>query len=145
MPVSQSVEQIVDDPTPQVVMDTVVEQIVDVPVLECQEGNAEQIVDFTVPTIKDELVEVIQPRPQDCTQGRLAEQIVDFAVPPIKEELAEATALGGRPRADRGADSGTPRATDQGEHRDGVSGSASGAHRARRGTELPKACRRRIR
>ena len=34
----QTVEQIVDDPWPQVLIDTVVEQIVDAPVLEFQDG-----------------------------------------------------------------------------------------------------------
>ena len=38
-------------------IDTVVEQIVDVPVLQGQEGIAEQIVDFAVPPIKEELAE----------------------------------------------------------------------------------------
>ena len=87
VPVSQSVEQIVDDPMPQVVMDTVVEQIVDMPVLEFQEGIAELMGDFTVPATKEELADTIRPLPQDCTQGRLAEQIVDFAVPPSRRSL----------------------------------------------------------
>ena len=52
------VDQIVDGPMPQVVVDIVVEQIVDVPVLEIQEGIAEQIVDFAVPAIKKELAGV---------------------------------------------------------------------------------------
>ena len=54
VPVSQSVEHIVDDPMSQFVIDTVVEQIVDVPLLEFQDGMAEQIVDFTFPAIKEE-------------------------------------------------------------------------------------------
>ena len=57
-----------------------VDKIVDVPVLEFQEGFAEQIVGFTVPAIREELVEAIQSLPQDCVQGRFAEQILDFAV-----------------------------------------------------------------
>ena len=57
VPVSQSVEQVVDDSMPQVVIDTVVEQIDVVSVLEFQEGVAEQIVDFAVPPIKEELAE----------------------------------------------------------------------------------------
>ena len=46
VPVSQSMQQIVDDPVPQVVIDTVVGQIADVLELECQEAIPEQIVDF---------------------------------------------------------------------------------------------------
>ena len=52
MPVSQVVGQIVDDPTQQV------EQIVDVPVLEFQEGTGEHIVEFRVLAIKEDLGEV---------------------------------------------------------------------------------------
>ena len=63
-------------------------------------------------------------------------------VPPIKEELVEASAS----RAHPPADSGSSRAADQGEHREGFSGSASGAHpRAHRGPELPQKYRRRKR
>ena len=47
VPVSQSAEQILDDPMSQVVADTVVEQIVHVPVLDFQQGVAEQVVDFS--------------------------------------------------------------------------------------------------
>ena len=65
-------EEHIADPMPQVVTGTVVEQIVDVPALQLQEGLAEEIVDSTVPLIKEEIVEVIQPLPQDYTQGRLA-------------------------------------------------------------------------
>ena len=135
VPVSRSVEQIVDDPMPQVVADTVVEQIVGVPGLEFQEGIAKQVVDFTFQAIKDDLVEVTRPLLQDCIQGQLAEQIVvDFAAPPIKGELPETCTTGAQPRERRGADSATPRATDQWKHRVCVSGSASGAHpRARSG------------
>ena len=105
-----------------------VEQMDDVPVLEFQEGTAEHVDHFTLPAIKEDVVEVIQLLLHDCIQGRLAEQMVDFAVPPIKEELTEASAPGAHPRAHCGADSGIPRAEDQGENRGGESGSASGAH-----------------
>ena len=76
---------------------------VDVPVLELQEGMAEQSVNFTVPVIKEELAEVIRPPLQDCFRGRLVEQIMDLAAPPVKE-LAEASASGAHPRAHRGTE-----------------------------------------
>ena len=57
-------EQIVDDHLPQVVIDTVVVQIVDVPVLQFQEGIAEELVDSTVRSVKA-LVEVLHLRPQE--------------------------------------------------------------------------------
>ena len=56
-----SEEHIADDSMPQVVTGTVVEQIVDVPALQLQEGLAEETVDSKVPLIKEEIVEVIQP------------------------------------------------------------------------------------
>ena len=65
----------------------------------CQEEIAEQIVDFPFPAIGEELVEVILPLPQDCVQGQLAEASVSGAH---------------HPQANRGADGGTLRATDQG-------------------------------
>ena len=98
-------EEHIADSMPQVVTGTVVEQIVDVPALQLQEGLAEEIVDSTVPLIKEEIVEVIQPLPQDCTQGRLA---VAYQ------------------RAHRWADRGIPAATDRRNNRGGAS--ASGAH-----------------
>ena len=67
--------QIVDELRPQVVRDTVMKQIVDVPVLQCQEGIAEQIVDFSAGS-------------QGGTRGGL-EQTVAFLLPQIKEKIAE--------------------------------------------------------
>ena len=51
-------EEVVDDPIPQIVKDTVVEQNVAVPVIQFQKGVAEQILDSTVPTQKEELLDV---------------------------------------------------------------------------------------
>ena len=52
------------------------EQIVDAPVLQFQEGGAEQIVDFTVPSIKEGLVEVsasgADPRAHRGAKGRIS-------------------------------------------------------------------------
>ena len=76
------------------------EQIADVPVLEFQEGMAEQTVDVTVPAIKEELVHAMQHLPQDCIQGRLAEQILDF-VRSTAIKLEEASVPGAHPRAHR--------------------------------------------
>ena len=92
-------EQIVDDNMPQVGRETVVEHIVDVPVLQFQEGVAEQIVDFTAASINEEVVEVIQPLPQGEHRG-----------------------------AHRGADSGILGATCQGERGGCIFALASDAH-----------------
>ena len=98
--------EIVDDPLPQDVIDTVLKQIVDVPVLEHQEGMAGQTVDFTVLAIREDLVEVSQPLPQDCVQGRrLVEQVMEFRGGLCLRSTSTSTHCG--------ADGGTPRATDQ--------------------------------
>ena len=73
------------DSMPQVVTGTVVEQTVDVPALQLQEGLAEEIVDSTVPLIKEEIVEVIQP----LINEHIVRQTEASLLPPIDATIVE--------------------------------------------------------
>ena len=83
--ISQIMVQIVDDPTSQVVIDTVVDQTFDVSVARVSGRNCGADCGFHSPGNQGGTRGGhIQPLPQNCIQGRLAEQSVDVAVPPIK-------------------------------------------------------------
>ena len=81
VPVSQSVEQIVRSPIPQVVIDIVTERTVDAPVLDFHKRMAENV-DFS-------------PDNQGKTRGSdsaSASGLQSGTAAPLKEELAEASA-----------------------------------------------------
>ena len=80
-------EEHIADSMPQVVTGTVVEQIVDVPALQLQEGLAEEIVDSTVPLIKEEIVEVIQPL--IALNEHIVRQTEASLLPPIDATIVE--------------------------------------------------------